>query len=317
MSFASEAAKLLTNKYFLYFIAFLAITNVMGYLATNNFNAVAFFVLVCILSYNFSKNMTIVLIIAIVATNLLMVNKSMREGMTNGDGTTADGTATANGTTATTNGTTANGTTANGTTANGQNLQANKEEIKAKIQAKVQERQAAAATTSSTTGATPATTTTTPATTTSSTTTTPATTTSSTTSTDVETFTPAGAGYNGTKRGAIGGPANAARIDYSTTLEQAYDNLDKMLGSDGLNNLSADTEKLMAQQQKLFGSVEKFLPLIDKAQSMISTLDMDKINSLVGMTDKFRGLTGGSAPEAFANVKKAVPATNKTTATNK
>ena len=276
MSFASEAAKLLSNKYFLYFIAFLAITNVMGYLATNNFNAVAFFVLVCILSYNFSKNMTIVLIIAIVATNLLMVNKSMREGMTNGDGTTADGTATANGTTATTNGTTANGTTANGTTANGQNLQANKEEIKAKIQAKVQERQAAAATTSSTTGATPATTTTTPATTTttpatttSSTTTTPATTTSSTTSTDVETFTPAGAGYNGTKRGAIGGPANAARIDYSTTLEQAYDNLDKMLGSDGLSNLSADTEKLMSQQQKLFGSVEKFLPLIDKAQSMI------------------------------------------------
>jgi hypothetical protein len=27
---------------------------------------------------------------------------------------------------------------------------------------------------------------------------------------------------------------------------------------------------------------------------MISTLDMDKINSLVGMTDKFKGLVGGS-----------------------
>ena len=56
MSFASEAAKLLTNKYFLYFIAFLAVSNIIGYLVTNKLNAVVFFVLVCILSYNFSKN---------------------------------------------------------------------------------------------------------------------------------------------------------------------------------------------------------------------------------------------------------------------
>ena len=83
MNFASEASKLLTNKYFLYFIAFLAVTNVMGYIVTNKINAVIFFALVCILMINFSKNMTVVLIVAIIATNLLMVNKSMRrEGMT-------------------------------------------------------------------------------------------------------------------------------------------------------------------------------------------------------------------------------------------
>ena len=291
MTFASEASKLLTNKYFLYFIAFLAITNVMGYLVTNKLNAVAFFVLVCILAYNFSKNMTVVLIIAIVSTNLLMVNKSMREGMTNDDGTTTDGTV-----------------DKSEVATEISTHQAQIDQDKQKIKTQVQNKEAASgttpvATTSSTTGATPTTTT---ATTTGTgniratikgtgTTQAAATTAPTTDTTDtVETFSPAGAGYNGTKRGAIGGPAKAARIDYSTTLEQAYDNLDKMLGSDGLSNLSADTEKLMSQQQKLFGSVEKFLPLIDKAQSMISTLDMDKINSLVGMTDKFKGLVGGS-----------------------
>jgi hypothetical protein len=279
MTFASEASKLLTNKYFLYFIAFLAISNVVGYLVTNKLNAVIFFVLVCILAYNFSKNMTVVLIIAIVTTNLMMVNKSMREGFREGaenmDATTTD---------ATTTDTTTVGdpppppVTPTDYEANREKLEEKKVQVEQKVQKKKNEIQSKQATT-----------TTTPTTTTATT----------TTATEVETFAPAGAGYNGKKRGAIGGPAKAARIDYSTTLEQAYENLDKMLGSGGLNNLSADTEKLMAQQERLFGSVQKFLPLIDKAQGMISSLDMDKINSRVGMTEKFGGL-GGAKPEAFA-----------------
>jgi hypothetical protein len=300
MTFASEASKLLTNKYFLYFIAFLAITNVMGYLVTNKLNAVAFFVLVCILAYNFSKNMTVVLIIAIVSTNLLMVNKSMREGMTNDDGTTTDD-GTTDSTTSVSDPPIDRSAVATEISTKkaeiGQNQVKRQAEIKSKIQNNPNST-TPVATTSSTTGATPTTTTSTTTGNGTGTTQAAQTTAPSTTTPEVETFTPAGAGYNGTKRGAIGGPAKAARIDYSTTLEQAYDNLDKMLGSDGLSNLSADTEKLMSQQQKLFGSVEKFLPLIDKAQSMISTLDMDKINSLVGMTDKFKGLVGGSVKGA-------------------
>ena len=92
MSFANEASKLLTNKYFLYFIVFLAVSNVLGYLVTNKLNAVVFFVLICLLMANFSKNMVVVLIVAIVATNLLMVNGKMREGLENANGANgADG----------------------------------------------------------------------------------------------------------------------------------------------------------------------------------------------------------------------------------
>ena len=85
MSFANEASKLLTNKYFLYFIVFLAVSNVLGYLVTNKINAVIFFALICLLMANFSKNMVVVLIVAIIATNLLMVNGKMREGFTEGE----------------------------------------------------------------------------------------------------------------------------------------------------------------------------------------------------------------------------------------
>ena len=276
MSFASEASKLLTNKYFLYFIAFLAVTNVMGYIVMNKINAVAFFALVCILMFNFSKNMTIVLIVAIVATNLLMANKSMREGMESG--TTTDSTTTDPATTdpATTDDTTQEAANKNAIKtgvkafkdAGGEVTPETKEKIEKRINANINVKQAkdTVATSKATKAEEPATT--------------------------DEAFTPAGSGFSGKKRGAIGGPAKASRIDYSTTLEQAYDNLDKMLGSDGLNNLTADTEKLMAQQQKLFSAVNSMMPMIDKAQGMLQGLDMDKINNLVGMTDKFSGMVG-------------------------
>ena len=82
MSIASEVSKLFSNKYTLYIIAFLAATNVLGYVVTHKINAVVFFALVSVLTYQFSKNMAIVLLVAMVATNFLMVNR-MREGLEN------------------------------------------------------------------------------------------------------------------------------------------------------------------------------------------------------------------------------------------
>jgi len=83
MNLANEASKLLTNKYFLYFMVFLAASNILGYLVTNKRNAVIFFALVSLLTYQFSKNMAVVLLVAIIATNFLMANKHMREGLEN------------------------------------------------------------------------------------------------------------------------------------------------------------------------------------------------------------------------------------------
>jgi hypothetical protein len=281
MSFANEASKLLTNKYFLYFIVFLAVSNVLGYLVTNKLNAVVFFVLICLLMANFSKNMVVVLIVAIVATNLLMVNGKMREGLENADGT--------------------NGT--NGEQLTDAQKQAAQPDVETDATTIKNNRAASGAApvtpdSSTTTTTTDTTGTTTPSTgtdaaaaaaalkakQTTDTTTSTSTTTPATPATVDEGFAPAGAGASGKKRGAIGGPAKPSRIDYASTLEDAYDNLDKILGSGGMQNLSADTEKLMGQQKKLFEAMNTMMPLVSKAQDMLQGLDMGKIGQMVDMT---------------------------------
>ena len=45
-----------SNKYFLYFMIFLSTTNVLGYLVTKRFNAVMLFALICLVTFNFNKN---------------------------------------------------------------------------------------------------------------------------------------------------------------------------------------------------------------------------------------------------------------------
>ena len=257
MSFASEASKLLTNKYFLYFILFLAVSNVVGYLVTNKINAVIFFVLICVLMTNFSKNMVIVLIVAIISTNLLMANKSMREGFDTTDPVDplkpkdekveTDAKA--------------------ATDAKAMDAKAvdplKPKDAKA-MDAKAMDAKAmdAKATDAKATDA-------------------------KLEPVVDEGFASAGVGASGKKRGAIGGPAKPSRIDYATTLEDAYDNLDKILGSGGMKNLSADTEKLMSQQQSLFKAMNSMMPLVTNAQDMLKGLDMGKIGSMIDMTKSF------------------------------
>ena len=83
MKLPKEVGAILSNKYVLYVVAFLAITNVIGYLAVQDFTSLLFFVLIGYLTSYFSKNMTVVLLSALVLTNLLMSTRrvSIKEGM--------------------------------------------------------------------------------------------------------------------------------------------------------------------------------------------------------------------------------------------
>ena len=75
-------------------------------------------------------------------------------------------------------------------------------------------------------------------------------------------------------------PSSAPKIDYAQTLEEAYDNLDKMIGSDGINNMSTDTTRLAKKQKELMSNIEKMGPLFDKATSMLSSINLDGVSSL-------------------------------------
>ena len=77
------------------------------------------------------------------------------------------------------------------------------------------------------------------------------------------------------------------RIDYASTVEDAYDDLNKILGSDGMQRLTNDTHKLMEQQVKLADAMKNMTPLIDSAKSLMSGFDFNSLNSLSGMAKQF------------------------------
>lgn len=115
--------------------------------------------------------------------------------------------------------------------------------------------------------------TTTPATTTS---TTPATTTTSTPST---TATPSTETMNN-----ISGKRN--RLDYASTVEDAYDDLSKILGGDGIKRLTGDTQQLLEQQVQLVDAMKTMTPLIETAKGLLNGLNMDGLNGLTDIAQK-------------------------------
>jgi len=68
--------QLLNDKNVLYIVFVVAILNLLGYLITNNLEAVVFFLIVGFLSTYFSKNMIIVLIISIITTSIFATTRS-------------------------------------------------------------------------------------------------------------------------------------------------------------------------------------------------------------------------------------------------
>jgi hypothetical protein len=78
-------------------------------------------------------------------------------------------------------------------------------------------------------------------------------------------------------------------IDYASTVEDAYDELNKIIGSDGVKRLTADTQGLMKQQLQLTEAmngmqpmIEQMGPLMDRVQMMMGSLkDKEKDQSSV------------------------------------
>jgi hypothetical protein len=78
--------KLLQNKYVLYLVLFIAITNILGYLAIEDFKSLMVFIAICALASHFSKNMIIILGSAVLGTSIVYANSRIREGLENGGG---------------------------------------------------------------------------------------------------------------------------------------------------------------------------------------------------------------------------------------
>lgn len=87
-------------------------------------------------------------------------------------------------------------------------------------------------------------------------------------------------------------------IDYASTIEDAYDELNKILGSDGIKNLTNDTQKLMKQQMMLAESMQSMEPIIkgmgpllEKAEGLLGNMGNGNgnLDSFKKLAEKFTG----------------------------
>ena len=88
-----DIKSLIKDKNVLRIVVFLSVMNVLGYLLARDLDSVAFFGIVGFLATYFSKNMIVVLLIAMIATNFLTVlrrSKDVVEGMKSSRKTTEE-----------------------------------------------------------------------------------------------------------------------------------------------------------------------------------------------------------------------------------
>ena len=213
MKIPSALHNLLTNKIVLNIVCVLSALNMIGYLVTNNFTAILFFIVLAILIVQFNKNMIIVLGIPLILVNFfvaLVLSKNIEGNTTMGDATKDDST-------------NDNNATMKGST-NDNNATMKTADKPAKK-------------TGQGLPITPL--------------------------DPVSTETDEAFEVGRAKRGG-------SKIDYASTVEDAYDQLNSILGSEGVKRLTDDTQKLMQQQMQLAESMKGMGPMIKQLEPMMN-----------------------------------------------
>jgi len=76
------------------------------------------------------------------------------------------------------------------------------------------------------------------------------------------------------------------RLDYASTLEAAYDNLETMLDGNSLGKLTEDTQRLMKTQQELFKTMETMAPMVGQAKSMLEGFNLKGLTDILQPSKK-------------------------------
>lgn len=84
-------------------------------------------------------------------------------------------------------------------------------------------------------------------------------------------------------------------IDYASTIEDAYDELNKIIGGDGIKKLTGDTQNLMKQQMHLAEAMKSMGPLIEQMGPLMQ--------SVGPMLEQAKGIMG-SGSNGIADLAK-------------
>jgi len=209
----------LKNKYVLNFLIFMAIVNVLGYISLEEFNSVALFIVMILLSRYFSKNTSINILIAIIVTSCFTLNNKVREGF--------------------------------------------KEKEKSKEPSKKE---------GIPLGTSP---------------------TPSACAKDEKMVNGECKKRTGFKNNVP--PSSPAavnnneegEIDVAAQMEDAYVNLNKMMGDGAMKSMASETKKLVNQQQDLMNTLHSMTPTLNKAKETLDNLDLPDMEQMTGILKKF------------------------------
>ena len=218
MKLPSTISKILTNKYVLYFIAFLSLTNVLGYAMRGDLNHIIVFMLLGVIMSYFSKNMSIVLLVSLLLANLFSLCIIVREGFEEGgnkDGENQDDSQ--------------------------EDSQEDSDNTKKRKMGSKSE--------------------------------------DSPKSTDAF---------------EVGRGKRNPKIDYASTITDAYSQLNELIGKDGIKSLTNDTQTLMKQQLQLADSmkaigplIEGITPLLSQVKGMMGGMDSNSLEGIKSLAKTF------------------------------
>jgi hypothetical protein len=228
-SINKSVKNMMGNSTVLYIVAGLALLNILGFLAKQNFQAVLFFLVVGLLTTYFSKNMIVVLLTSIVAANLFVMSNisfSVKEGMTNEDEDDED------------------------TSRPHDNIEKEPKGISQQAHAK----KAKASINKAKYNA----------------------------KNDAKNGVKNSLNNDTTTEGLAmaSGEEDDDHIDYSKTLEEAYGNLENILGKDGMKDISKTTQQLMEQQKMLMENMDKIAPIMKSAEGFIDKMVKGPLGSI-------------------------------------
>ena len=86
-------------------------------------------------------------------------------------------------------------------------------------------------------------------------------------------------------------------IDYAATLEQAYDNLDNLIGQDGIKKMGEQTERLATKQKELMQNIEAMGPMLQKAGSLLESMPLEGLGNLQNTVNNALKKISGSKSE--------------------
>lgn len=95
------------------------------------------------------------------------------------------------------------------------------------------------------------------------------------------------ANYDGKDHGDEKTGNNGNRIDYASTLEQAYDNIENIIGEDGVRGLTDQTKSLMNQQKQLMENMKDMGPLLKSAEGFMKQITGG--GGIGGITEMLKG----------------------------